>query len=137
MFFISFSQILPLDEFFYVAKSFQILQTQYKFSMIYFRITENWRFDMILLCMKWFFYNEKLAEFARLARLFHKIMWQFHFVNVESTLITNKYLIIRKDRHICRHLLWILNRYAILLLQVFIFTRAVLTYIFTSAVLKK
>ena len=31
LFFISFSRILPLDEFFYLAKSFQIVQNEYNF----------------------------------------------------------------------------------------------------------
>ena len=41
LFFLKISRILPFDEFFYVAKSFQILQNQYKFSKILFRIIEN------------------------------------------------------------------------------------------------
>ena len=60
--FISFSWILSRDEFFYVVKLFQILQNQYKFSMILFRVMEKWRFDMILLRLKWFCYIEKLIE---------------------------------------------------------------------------
>ena len=39
--FLKFSRILPLDEFFYVAKSFQILQNQYKFSVFTPRITTD------------------------------------------------------------------------------------------------
>ena len=62
MFFISFLRILPLDEFFYVVKSFQILQNKNRYiTMILFRITENWRFDMLLLCLKWFCYIEKIT----------------------------------------------------------------------------
>ena len=38
---------------FYVAKYFKILQNQYNF-YDFFRIMENWTFDIILLSMKWF-----------------------------------------------------------------------------------
>ena len=41
LFYISFLRILPLDEFFYVANSFQILQNHYLFSIILFRIMKN------------------------------------------------------------------------------------------------
>ena len=72
MFFIRFSRILPLYEFFYVAKSFQLLQNQYKFSIILFRIMKNWRFDMILLCLKWFCYIEKLIEWQNSRKAYEK-----------------------------------------------------------------
>ena len=72
MFFISFSRNLPLDEFFYVAKSFQILQNQYNFSMILFRIIKNWRFEKILQCLKWFCYIENLIEWQNLRKAYKK-----------------------------------------------------------------
>ena len=70
--FISFSRIRPLDEFFFVAQSFQILQNQYKFSMILFRIMENWRFDMNLLCLKWFCFIENLIEWQNSWKAYKK-----------------------------------------------------------------
>ena len=72
MFFISFLRILPLDEFFYEAKSFQILQNQYKFSMILFRIKENWRFDMNLLFLKWFCFIENLIKWQNSWKAYKK-----------------------------------------------------------------
>ena len=72
MFFISFSKILPLDENFFEVKLFQILQNQYKFSMILFRITENWRFDMILLFLKWFCFIENLIEWQNSQKAYKK-----------------------------------------------------------------
>ena len=90
MFFISFSRILPLDEFFYVAKSFQILQNQYKFSIILFRIMENWRFDIILLCLKWFCYIEKLIEWQNWRKAYknmHKSWFFYKIGNSQPKLI--------------------------------------------------
>ena len=72
MFFISFSRILPLDEFFYVAKSYQMFQNQYKFSMIIFIITENWRIDKISLRLKLFCFIEKLIEWQNSRRAYKK-----------------------------------------------------------------
>ena len=72
MFFISFSKILPLDENFFEVKLFQILQNQYKFSMILFRITENWRFDMILPFLKWFCFIENLIEWQNSQKAYKK-----------------------------------------------------------------
>ena len=66
-------RILPLDEFFnVVVKSFQILQNQYKFSVILFWIMENWRFDIIFLCLKWFCFIEKLIEWQNSQKAYKK-----------------------------------------------------------------
>ena len=93
MFFISFSRILPLDEFFYEAKSFQILQNQYKFSMILFRIMENWRFDMNLLCLKWFCFIENLIEWQNSWKAYKKQTLILYFKILQNNFYINAFSI--------------------------------------------
>ena len=48
------------------------MQNQYKFSIIVFRIMKNWRFDMILLCLKCFCYIENLIEWQNSRKAYKK-----------------------------------------------------------------
>ena len=98
MFFISFSRILPLDEFFYVAKMqnhFKYCKISKKISMIAFRIMKNWRFDKILLCLKWFCYTDKLIEWQNWWKAYKKqtlvltwnmnpFIWTIRMNNIET-----------------------------------------------------
>ena len=48
------------------------MQNQGKFSMILFKMMKNWRFDMILLFLKWFCFIENLIEWQNSQKAYKK-----------------------------------------------------------------